>query len=290
MDLVTGALGKLPSKLLELLKDEYKLQTGVKDQIRRLSRELTSMHEALDKVAKVPPDQLDKPVLRWACDVREASYDLEDIIDTFLVRVHGPPKEPAEEAIFGRFMKKVVELLSLSKIKARHEIAGAIDVISKHLEELEKLRQRYKVDGIVPKPAATTSIDPRLSAHRTKASQLVGIDEQRDKLIQMLTQGDHSMQPNQEEETKIVSVVGVGGLGKTTLVKAVYEKLTMNIRYKAFVPVGQNPDLKKTLQDILIDLDKQRDTPVIIAPLDASQLAKKIQEFLRDKRYINFLY
>jgi len=290
MDLVTGALGKLPSKLLELLKDEYKLQTGVKDQIRRLSRELTSMHEALDKVAKVPPDQLDKPVLLWACDVREASYDLEDIIDTFLVRVHGPPKEPAEEAILGRFMKKVVELLSLSMIKARHEIAGAIDVISKHLEELEKLRQRYKVDGIVPKPAATTSIDPRLSAHRTKASQLVGIDEQRDKLIQILTQGDHSMQPNQEEETKIVSVVVVGGLGKTTLVKAVYEKLTMNIPYKAFVPVGQNPDLKKTLQDILIDLDKQRDTPVIIATLDARQLIDKLRELLRAKRYINFLY
>jgi len=289
MDLVTGALGKLPSKLLELLKDEYKLQTGVKDQIRRLSRELTSMHEALDKVAKVPPDQLDKPVLLWACDVREASYDLEDIIDTFLVRVHGPPKEPAEEAIFGRFMKKVVELLSLSKIKARHEIAGAIDVISKHLEELEKLPQRYKVN--VPKPAATTSIDPRLSAHRTKASQLVGIDEQRDKLIQKLTQGDQSMQPNQEE-TKIVSVVGVGGLGKTTLVRAVYEKLTMNIdiTYKAFVPVGQNPDSKKTLQDILIDLDKQRDTPVIIATLDARQLIDKLREFLRDKRYINFLY
>jgi len=289
MDLVTGALGKLPSKLLELLKDEYKLQTGIKDQIRRLSRELSSMHEALDKVAKVPPDQLDKPVLLWTCDVREASYDLEDIIDTFLVRVHGPPKEPAEEAILGRFMKKVVELLSLSKIKARHEIAGAIDVISKHLEELEKLRQRYKVN--VPKPAATTSIDPRLSALYTKASQLVGIDEQRDKLIQKLTQGDQSMQPNQEE-TKIVSVVGVGGLGKTTLVRAVYEKLTMNIdiTYKAFVPVGRNPDSKKTLQDILIDLDKQRDTPVIIATLDARQLIDKLRELLRAKRYINFLY
>ena len=98
MDHVTGALGKLPSKLLELLKDEYKLQTGVKDQIRRLNPELKSMHAALRKVAMVPPDQLDEQVRDWACDVREASYDLEDIIDTFLVRVHGPPKEPAEEA------------------------------------------------------------------------------------------------------------------------------------------------------------------------------------------------
>jgi hypothetical protein len=30
MDLVTGAMGALPGKILELLKEEYKLQTGVR--------------------------------------------------------------------------------------------------------------------------------------------------------------------------------------------------------------------------------------------------------------------
>jgi len=62
MDLVTGALGLLPSKLLELLKDEYKLQKGVKKQVQSMSRELESMHVALHKVAAVPWDQLDEQV------------------------------------------------------------------------------------------------------------------------------------------------------------------------------------------------------------------------------------
>lgn len=60
MDLVTGALGMLPSKLLELLKDEYKLQKGVKKQVENLSQELESMHAALHKVAALPWDQLDE--------------------------------------------------------------------------------------------------------------------------------------------------------------------------------------------------------------------------------------
>jgi hypothetical protein len=98
MDLVTGALGKLPSKVLELLKDEYKLQTGVKDRIRSGARELESMHAVLRKVAQVPPHELDELVLLWARDVREASYDMEDILDTFLVRVdRGANKEPPNE-------------------------------------------------------------------------------------------------------------------------------------------------------------------------------------------------
>ncbi|CAN6372772.1 unnamed protein product [Urochloa humidicola] len=284
MDLVTGALGKLPSKLSVLLSDEYKLQTGVRDQIRCLTRELESLHAALRKVAEVPPDQLDEQVRLWARDVREASYDMEDILDTFLVRVDGDPKGPPDANKVKRLVKKMGNLFSLSKGKARHEIAAAINALSKQLEDVDKLRGRYRVDDIIHKPAARTSIDPRLPALYTKASQLVGIDEQRDKLIQMLTEGDHDMQPNQER--KIVSVVGVGGLGKTTLVRAVYEKLTMNISYKAFVPVGQNPDLNKTLRDILIDLDKRhytRDFNLTI--LDERQLIDKLRKFLMDKRY-----
>ncbi|CAO2209740.1 unnamed protein product [Urochloa humidicola] len=283
MDLVTGALGKLPSKLLELIKDEYKLQTGVKDQIRCLARELESMHAALHKVAEVPPDQLDEQVRLWARDVREAAYDLEDILDTFLVRVDGDPKEPAAANKVKRLMEKMGNLFSLSMVKARHEIAGTIDVLIKQLEEVAKLRGRYTVDDIVHKPAVTTGIDPRLSALYTKASQLVGIDEQSDKLVQMLTEGDDDMQPNQE--TKIVSVVGVGGLGKTTLVKAVYEKLTFDIRFKAFVPVGQNPDRKKVLRDILIALDKDRYMAFNFAILDERQLIDELREFLKEKRY-----
>ncbi|CAD6342907.1 unnamed protein product [Miscanthus lutarioriparius] len=52
MELVTGAMGSLIPKLKDLLKEEYKLQTGVKDQVRSLELELESAHAALHKVAK----------------------------------------------------------------------------------------------------------------------------------------------------------------------------------------------------------------------------------------------
>ena len=134
-------------------------------------------------------------------------------------------------------------------------------------------------------PDATSSIDPRLSTLYTKTSELVGIDEARDALIRMLCQGYDTS----DQKMKIVSVVGPGGLGKTTLTKTVYEKLTldMEIRYNAFVPVGRNADLKKVFRDILIDLDQKTYMPQIsnLATLDERQIIYELRASLENKRY-----
>ena len=139
MDLVTGALGVLPSKLLGLLKEEYKLQKSVRLQAQSLSQELESMHAALRKVAAVPWDQLDEQDEVWARDVREASYDMEDILDTFLVQVDGRPHpdQPADGNLVRRLTEKMGQLtFSLSKVKARHDIAAAIEDIKRQLQEV----------------------------------------------------------------------------------------------------------------------------------------------------------
>ena len=176
-----------------------------------------------------------------------------------------------------RAIKKMGDLFS--KGKAHREISCAIEDITKQLQEMTEWHARYRVDDLVAKPAATTSIDPRLSALYTKVSQLVGIGEPRDKVIKMLKSAGEDM------ETKIVSIVGFGGLGKTTLAKTVYENLTKDVPFKAFVPVGQNPDLNKVLRDILISLGKWRYTTEFnLAILDERQLIDELREFLKDKR------
>ncbi|XP_039797990.1 disease resistance protein PIK6-NP-like isoform X2 [Panicum virgatum] len=278
MDLVTGAMGNLAPKLYQLLQGEYELQKGVRKKLVFLHQELEGIKPALDKVAQVPWDRHHEQVKVWARQMREASYDIEDLLDTFLVRVQG--SEPVDQSRLKRTLKKMGGLLG--KAKARRDISGAIEDIKKQLQEVADRRDRCKIDEIVAKPADTLAIDPRLEAMYKEVTQLIGIDKSRGELLSMLS----SPQGNEvsHEKMKIVSVVGVGGLGKTTLAKAVYDELKSQFDCGAFVPIGRNPDMKKVLRDILIDLDKKEFREPKYDILDVRQLINELKDFLQSKR------
>ncbi|KAF8647816.1 hypothetical protein HU200_065177 [Digitaria exilis] len=282
MDLVTGALGNLAPKLLQLLGDEYKLHKGLREKVESLSKELKHVHATLRKVAAVPWDQLDEHVKIWADELREKSYDMEDVLDTFLVRVEGPVPSGKKDGKIKRKLKKKMDspFTLFSKGKARHDIAGAIEDIIKQLKEVAERRAMYKLDDVMAKPTATSRIDPRLVAMNNEVNKLIGIDKSSGELSRMLSPvGNDS-----NGKIKIVSVVGVGGLGKTTLAQAVYDKLNPNFGCRAFVPVGRDRDVKTVLRDILIDLDnKYMDVKYNI--LDERQLIKQLKDFLRSNRY-----
>ncbi|PUZ64082.1 hypothetical protein GQ55_3G115400 [Panicum hallii var. hallii] len=277
MELVMGAMGSLLPKLGELLKEEYGLQKGVRKKIQSLSQELEAVHAVLRRIGDVPPEQLDELVRLWVRDVREASYDMEDIVDNFLVRVD----EPADPHMLRRLRKKVGGLFK--KSKARRNISCLIQEIYKKLDEVAARRGRFNVDSIVAKPAAATTIDPRILNLFKRATELVGIEGPRDELINMLSLGGDVDMPR-KKAMKVVSVVGFGGLGKTTLAKAVYDQLKLHFERSAFVPVGRNPDVKKVLRDILIDLDRGKYANSDLMVLDEKQLMEELEEFIKEKR------
>jgi Holliday junction resolvasome RuvABC ATP-dependent DNA helicase subunit len=147
---------------------------------------------------------------------------------------------------------------------------------------LAELRQRYEQE--MRDANASSSVDPRLMAMYRDVKELVGIKETRDELVHMLTEGDDWV----KQPLKTVSIVGFGGLGKTTLAKAVYDKIKVQFDCGAFVTVSQSPGTKKVLKDILFELDKKKYGGIYNVEREEKHLIYELIEFLSNKRYVFF--
>nr|CAB3462702.1 unnamed protein product [Digitaria exilis] len=260
-----GPLSSLLPKLAKLLEDEYKLHEGARKGIKFLHNERETMHAVLRKVGDVPREHLDELKRIWARDVRELSYDMDDIVDTFMVTVEVPDR-PSKK-IINKLRRKVTKFL------ARREVAQHTNDIKERAKELAERRDRYKVDDIAP--VRKIPVDPRLKALYTDATEIVGIEEAKKEVMTMLTKGGDDQKKN------IVSVAGFGGLGKTTLAKAVYDEIKNDFVCTAFVSVSRNPDTKKLLKDMLYELHKEGHPGENLD--DIKHLIDLVRELLRNK-------
>lgn len=274
-EIVTGAMGTLLPKLANLIKEEYNLQKKVRGEIMFLEAELKSMEAALIKVSEAPIDHPpDVQVKLWTREVRELSYDLEDSIDRFMVRVgDGKPHS------FKGFIDRSLHLLTRGRIQ--HSIGIDIKEIRSRIKDVSERRDRYKVDLVPSKPVGRSIDNLRLSALYRKATELVGAEEKSSDLVRRLMEGDKEA----SKQPVVLSIAGFGGLGKTTLANLVYEKIKGQFGCGAFVYVSHNPDVVKVFKNMLYQLDGDKYRDINQGTWSEEQLIWELRKFLLHKRY-----
>ena len=234
-----------------------------------LQDELESMKAALEDISKTPPDQLPSGDKVWARNVRELSYDIEDNIDTFMVQVKG--HHLAKKHGFKKFIDKT--LGSLMQPKIRRKIAIDISDIKSRVVEVHDRHRRYEVNHSVDKPVKVDPLALVAMVRYKNPMELVGIEESRDEVIKILIEGNEAS----KEQKKIVSIVGFGGLGKTTLANAVYEELRTGFDCSAFVSVSQTPDMNTLFKNMFYQFAEKK--------TDSIDIIGELRKFLQDKRY-----
>ncbi|CAL5092033.1 unnamed protein product [Urochloa decumbens] len=266
----TGAMGPVLAKLGELLHDKYKLAKRVRMDIEFLRSELNFMNRMLCTLADV--EDLDPLNKEWRDMVRELAYDVEDCIDRSVTQL-----DRADDAK-GGFGAKLAR--KLKKIRVSHQVAHQIQELKARVVEESKRHKRYKLDGLVgsSSSASANKVDLRMCALWVEMKNLVGLDGPIDEIIRLLmpVKGE---EPSKQVRT--VSIVGCGGLGKTTLANQVYQRIKGDFECKAFVSVSQNPNMK----DVLMKICSQVGATVSMGD-DELILINKLRERLQCKRYI----
>ncbi|KAF7092328.1 hypothetical protein CFC21_094823 [Triticum aestivum] len=275
VSVATGVLKPVIQKLTVLLGNKYKRFKTVGKEIKSLTNELAAMEAFLLEMSEdEDPDVQDKV---WMNEVRELSYDLEDAIDDFMQSIGDKDEKP------DGFIEKIKNSLGkLGKMKARHRIGKEIQDLKKHIIEVGDRNARYKGRQTFSS-TKNEVVDPRILARFEHASKLVGIDETKAEIIKLLGE-ENGQVPRQQQQLKIVSIVGFGGMGKTTLANQVYQDLKGEFQYRAFISVSQNPDLMKILRTILSEITGTSYPGTEAGCIE--QLIDKIKDFLADKRYL----
>ncbi|KAI5002097.1 hypothetical protein ZWY2020_026747 [Hordeum vulgare] len=237
--------------------------------------ELSSMNALLQRLAEADRD-LDVQTKEWRDQVREMSYDIEDCIDDFMKSLG-----QTDSAQIAGLVQSVVQ--QLKALRARHQISSKIQGLKARVEDASKRRIRYKLDERTFEPSISRAIDPRLPSLYAEPNGLVGIDKPRDELIKYLMEGMGAS----VQQQKVLSIVGPGGLGKTTLANEVYRKLEGQFQCRAFVSLSQQPDENKILRNILSQVCQQ-DLPSTSVQ-DEGKLIDAIREVLKNKRYVHQL-
>nr|UBY07493.1 NBS-LRR disease resistance protein [Dasypyrum villosum] len=259
----TGVLNPLLGKLSTLLGEEYKKLTGVKKQASFLKDELSAMKALLNTMELM--DNLHPSAKNWRDHIREMSFDMENCIDDFIHDIQGADEKKG-------FVRKMAQ--RLRRLGRRHQIANRIEELKVLAVEANARRERYKIDECINSSNSTVLVDPRISAIYKEAAGLVGIDGPREELVSLLM--------DSQKKLKVLSIVGFGGLGKTTLAKQVYDEIGGQFTCKAFFSVSQRPDVKRLLSGLQLKLGMGDSSHVY----EVQDIIDRLREHLKHKRYL----
>lgn len=217
-------------------------------------------------------------VRTWVKQVREVAYDAEDVLDEFVLCLEQPQGHG-----FIAFLQKSTRFMT--DMKARRRIAIQMEDIRARVLSIAGRRITHSfnrtADGSNCSAGNNTWHDPRQVSLFIKDTEIIGISKPRQELTQWLVEGELSL--------KVISVVGMGGLGKTTLVRQVYDSQQVKRRFECFawITVSQSFKVEDLLRSMIEQFLEARKDPVPegLDKMKEVRLIEIIKDYIRRKRY-----
>ncbi|KAJ0986952.1 hypothetical protein J5N97_005308 [Dioscorea zingiberensis] len=265
-------------KLEYLLVSEEQLLSGVSTGVEDIQAELDSIRLILRKSDIC---QENDSMRTWISQLREISYDIEDVLEDFML--HFGTHHGHGHGFIGFLHKKFHYVTHLG---ARHRIANAIQEIKTNVGNISTRRNMYDINLTDGGPSTSTARDRLHDRHVAalfiEEAELVGIDKPREELIKWVVKGGLQL--------RVISVVGMGGLGKTTLVRKVYdnERVKGWFSCHAWITVTQSFTIDGLLRSIVIQFFNEGNKllPRGLEAMEGIQLMEVLRDFLIDKRYV----
>ncbi|KAK8662496.1 hypothetical protein V6N13_092069 [Hibiscus sabdariffa] len=258
-------------RISDLLINEALFLKDVKDQVESLKAQLKRMQCFLKDVDRQP--EQDERLRNRVSEIRDLALDAEDVIDSFIL-------EAAHQRGFHGVVKRFTSIFT--KPFHLHKLGVRAKEIQTKLENIRKSHQAYEIpgDGAGSSSVSNSSIHQRLrrTFSHIEEEDVVSLEvSTKDVLDPLMTEEDRSH--------AVVSIVGMGGIGKTTLARNIYNHVDVKRRFDclAWVSISQQCNPREVLHDVLMKVQPGGES---FDNLNENQLIKRLSDVLKEKLYL----
>ncbi|OVA03769.1 Disease resistance protein [Macleaya cordata] len=272
-------------RLRILITEEANLLLGVDEQVKMLQNEFEWMSLFI-KNADIKR-RADPEVKLLARQIREITFHAEDVIDEFILKIHQYRQRRRDLGWFVGSLKSSVGFVH--QLLLLHELGNQIKEINTMTEKITANKSKYSIET-EPSHSSSNENSLRQKAVNVKRSapiveewDVVGIEDSTKQVKSLLIEGG-----DDKRRRGVVSIVGMGGLGKTTLAKKVYNSSDVkkqNFDCFAWVYVSQEYRLKELLQGIIRCVTNQISKEEM-EKLDEEESRYKLREYLLGNKYL----
>lgn len=240
--LISPLLKVVIENLASLAKEEIVAFLGASKQLEALSGTLSTIRAVLKDAERKQENS--EAVREWLQQLREVVYDADDILDEFASKA-------LQHKIQTSNRKQVCNsfIWTTKMVLFKHDMAGKIKEMRRRIDDIAKNRHDlHLVDVDVDGGTQFENRKGRETSSLVDKSRVFGREEERKVLVDLLVSDKVCV-----KNVSVISIVGMGGIGKTTLAQLVYddEVVKENFDLRMWVYASQDFDVKRLTRAIV---------------------------------------